>query len=158
MSEDSPPTDLRADLRFEALGPLQVLDDGGRVALRPAQRRVLAALLLTPDASVSVDTLIDRMWGDSPPDTARQAIHVHLSGLRQRIPDAILAGPDGYVVDLDRHDLDIPEFSDLATRAGRRLAQGRFRDAADAAARAGRLWRGEPFPELVDLDIGARDA
>ena len=139
-------------MRFEALGPLGVIADQGPVQLRPAHRRLLASLLLTHDAPVPTDTLIERMWGESAPATAHNTLHVHLSGLRRHVPGLIQAAGDGYALMVNGHGFDVREFSRLAERASRRLGEGRFREAGDAADRASKLWRGDPFPELVDVD------
>lgn len=138
-------------MRFEALGSLVVLRDGEPVSIRPAQRKLLAAFLVTPETPLSVDVLIDRMWGDDPPATASRALHVHLSGLRRGVPDAIIGQPGGYRIDLDRHELDVLDFVDVAVEATQHLADNRIRDAVDSASQAERLWRGDPFPELADV-------
>lgn len=139
-------------MRFEALGPLAVISDQGPVQLRPAHRRLLASLLLNHDVPVPTDTLIERMWGESAPATANNTLHVHLSTLRRHVPGLIQAAGDGYVLVANGHGLDVREFSGLAERASRRLGKGRFREAGDMANRASKLWRGDPFPELIDVD------
>ncbi len=74
-------------------------------------------------------------------------------------PDVIQLHRDGYLLHLEGHEFDVRQFSTLVARAGRRLAQGRFRDAGDISARAARLWRAEPYPELADVEVarGERD-
>ncbi len=146
-------------VRVEALGPLGVRSDGTLIRLRPAERRVLASFVVTPASSLPLEVLIDRVWGESPPRTASRALHVHLSALRRKAPGLVLSASDGYRLDLDRNELDVLEFAALAEAAPRYLAEGRFHDAADASARAGRLWRGDPFPELIDSETarGERD-
>ncbi|MGI8657424.1 MAG: BTAD domain-containing putative transcriptional regulator [Candidatus Limnocylindria bacterium] len=139
-------------MRFEALGPLVATRDGSPVALAPAQRRLLASMLLTPGVPSTIDSLIDRMWDEEPPRTAVQAMHVHLSSLRRNLPGIVQALNGWYAVDLEDHESDVREFSTLAADAAVHLAQGRFRDAAVAATRASRLWRGDPYPELADLE------
>ena len=59
-------------MRFGILGPLEVLDeDGATVALGgPTPRALLATLLLHRNQAVSVDRLIDGVWGESPPASA----------------------------------------------------------------------------------------
>src|SRR5215217_6408181 len=58
-------------LEFRMLGPLDVLDDGRTIGLGGArQRAVLAILLLHRGETVSVDRIVDLMWGERPPATA----------------------------------------------------------------------------------------
>ena len=87
-----------SDLRFRILGPLEVVVDSGPVELGGVkQRAVLAALLLHANRVVSTAELIDLVWGDSPPQNARAALHVYLSRLRR------LLAPAGSEVPLVTH-------------------------------------------------------
>ncbi len=55
----------RFDLKIRVLGPLEVLSDDRVVRLGgPKQRTVLALLAAAVGKSVSVDELIDGVWGD----------------------------------------------------------------------------------------------
>ena len=60
-------------MEFRQLGPLEVRgDDGAEVSLGGARpRALLALLLLHPNQAVSTDRLIDGIWGDAPPASAR---------------------------------------------------------------------------------------
>ena len=58
-------------MEYRILGPLEVLHEGRQIALGAAQpRAVLAVLLLHANEVVSVDRLVDELWGESPPPTA----------------------------------------------------------------------------------------
>ena len=58
-------------MEYRILGPLEALENGGRVGLGGAkQRAVLAVLLLHANEVVSRDRLIDELWGEDPPETA----------------------------------------------------------------------------------------
>jgi predicted ATPase/DNA-binding SARP family transcriptional activator len=124
----------------------------GQVELRPAQRRLVASLLLNPGGWVSTDALIDRMWGERPPGTARDTLHVHLSAVRRRIPDLIASGSDGYLLDLADQEFDVTEFSRIAVEAAADLERGRFREATELAEQGLALWRGVPYHELDEVD------
>ena len=52
------------------------------------QRVVLAMLALNANRAVPVDQLIDAVWEDSPPNTARAQIQICVSGLRRVLADA----------------------------------------------------------------------
>jgi DNA-binding SARP family transcriptional activator len=72
---------------FRLLGPLEVYDDEGRaVELGGRQQRlVLAMLLLHPNEVVSIDRLIDVVWGERTPTSAVKDIQVHVSRLRKAL-------------------------------------------------------------------------
>ena len=92
---------------YRILGPLHVVDGDRSIPLSGAkQRALLAMLLLEANHVVSTDRLIDRLWGDDPPETATTALQVYVSRLRtalepNRAPgDAgtiIVTQPPGYV-------------------------------------------------------------
>ena len=62
-------------VEFRVLGPLEVVDGGQPVDLpRRKHRALLAALLLHAGEPVSSDRLIEELWGERPPRTARDAL------------------------------------------------------------------------------------
>ncbi|UZK58026.1 helix-turn-helix domain-containing protein [Streptomyces drozdowiczii] len=85
-------------MRFRILGPLEVggaggpgPDSGGSRNLTPRAakiRVVLAALLVRANEIVSVDTLIDELWGEEPPRTATTTLQVYVSQLRKLLDEA----------------------------------------------------------------------
>src|SRR5437764_435193 len=65
-------------MEFGILGPLQVLDGGQAVALpRRMHRALLAVLLLRAGKVVSADRLIEELWGETPPRTAKDALEAY---------------------------------------------------------------------------------
>ena len=74
-------------MRYRILGPLEVLDDGGRpFPLGGRRERVLlATLLLEANRVVSSGRLIEAVWGGDPPETAANALQVHVSKLRKTL-------------------------------------------------------------------------
>jgi len=82
-----------ARAQFGLLGPLSVSSDGEPIALGGQKRRaLLAVLLLEANQVVSGDRLIDALWGEDPPETARNTIQVYISQLRKLLPDGALEG------------------------------------------------------------------
>lgn len=83
---------LASGLEFRVLGPLEAYDGERAIHLGGAkQRSVLAMLLLDAGEVVSVDRLIDELWGDSPPADAQTALQQHFSRLRKALePHAVL--------------------------------------------------------------------
>ena len=71
---------------FRILGPLEVSDETGAFLLGGLkQRAVLALLLLEPGRTVSVDRLIDALWGENPPRTATTSLQNFISQLRKTL-------------------------------------------------------------------------
>jgi DNA-binding SARP family transcriptional activator len=71
-------------MEFRILGPLEVRDGDGVVPIRrPKHRALLAALLLHAGEAVSVDQLLDDLWGEQPPPTAKGSLQNGVSALRK---------------------------------------------------------------------------
>jgi len=130
------------------LGPLEVRGGGSNVRLRPAQRRLLSVLLLDPESVLDTDALLDRMWGDDPPATARTALHVHLSALRRVVPGLIGTTATGYHLEPDGYRFDRSTFEALGTRAAAQAQSADWDAVLRTSARAMALWRGDPFDDL----------
>src|SRR5207237_9595692 len=70
-------------LEYRILGPLEVRCGTDVVPLASGnQRKVLLALALEPNRSVSGEQLIDALWGERPRARAKNALQVHVSALR----------------------------------------------------------------------------
>ena len=131
-------------LEFRILGPLEVRRDGERIAIpAPRQRALLGYLLLRANEPVPADELIDQLWGDDAPPTARASLHNHVHALR-RVVGATTLGlePSGYVLHVQRGQLDLERFERLAAEARQAEPHGACREAprrtgvlAGAAAR-----------------------
>src|SRR4051812_38786443 len=130
-------------LEFRILGPLEVLHDDRTIELGGArQRAVLAILLLHRGETVSVDRIVDLLWGGRPPPTAVKTVQVYVSHLRRALAeDVIVSSRGGYslVVDAERVD---------ALRFERLVEEGRAAGDAELLRSALALWRG---PALGDL-------
>src|SRR5215210_2607136 len=96
-------------MEYRVLGSLDVRDGGGSITLGGAkQRALLALLLLNANRAVSRDRLIDHLWGEEPPDTAVQSVHVYVSRLRKLLPPGTLVTqPSGYMLEVGPDDLDL---------------------------------------------------
>ncbi|HZD87722.1 MAG TPA: helix-turn-helix domain-containing protein, partial [Gaiellaceae bacterium] len=127
-------------MEFDVLGPLSVRSEEGALALgTPAQRSLLAVLLTSPNVPVSDDRLLDELWGDEPPPSARHLLHVYVSRLRRAIgepPDGprIIRQGDGYALRLEQTELDSERF-EAAVAEGLELRE-RDPDAAERALAA----------------------
>jgi len=75
-------------MEFRVLGPLEVVGEDGPVALGgPKQRAVLAHLILRANHVVPADLLIDELWGEDPPETARNTLQTYVYRLRKLLGD-----------------------------------------------------------------------
>jgi WD40 repeat protein/DNA-binding SARP family transcriptional activator len=139
-------------VQFRLLGPLEVSEGKRAIALGgPKQRAVLAHLLLHANEVVSTDALIDDIWGESPPEAARNSLQTYISLLRKALGDGgrIEARPPGYVIHLEDDELDALRFEHLVIDARGRLGadpSAALRALQDALA----LWRGSPLADLAD--------
>src|SRR5205085_3291589 len=71
-------------MEFRILGPLEVFENGLALDLGGAkQRAALAVLALHANRVVAGERLIEALWDDEPPETARKALQVHVSQLRK---------------------------------------------------------------------------
>ena len=87
-------------MRFLVLGPLEVVADGGdSLPIAGAKERtVLAFLLARGGRVVSVDDLIEELWGEHPPRTAEKTVGSYVSRLRRTLRPGQSAGPNGDVI------------------------------------------------------------
>jgi DNA-binding response OmpR family regulator len=69
---------------------------GRKLALGgPKQRAVLAHLILRANHVVPTDLLIDGLWGEEPPESARNTVQTYVYRLRKVLGDGRLEGRDG---------------------------------------------------------------
>ena len=68
---------------FRILGRFEALVDGRRLDLSSRRERaLLGVLLLNLGEVVSVDALIDSVWGERAPASARHLVHEYVSRIR----------------------------------------------------------------------------
>ncbi|HYH34055.1 MAG TPA: BTAD domain-containing putative transcriptional regulator [Nocardioides sp.] len=147
-------------MQFDILGPLQVLDAGRPLNLgRPKQRAVLAILLLDAGRVVSLDRLVDELWGRQAPPQALASVQAYVSHLRrllepQRTPGApatvLVNQAPGYRILVPDEHLDAARFQALAQRGHDLLEAGAAAAAAETLGEALRLWRGPVLADFAD--------
>src|SRR4051794_1392162 len=109
-----------ARVTFRILGRIEALVDSRRLDLSSRRERaLLGVLLLRVGEVVSVDTLIDSVWGEPAPASARHMVHEYVSRLRGTLGDAsvIATRVPGYAVERDACELDAARFAELLGRA-----------------------------------------
>ena len=136
-------------LQFGILGPLEVTRDGAVVDLGARkQRAVLAVLLLNANRVVPTERLIDELWGDAPPDTARSALQVYVAALRKALGSeggTLRTSAPGYVLDVELGALDLDRFVALRSEAHAAGDEGRR---SELLREALELWRDRPLADL----------
>ncbi|MGW1125807.1 AfsR/SARP family transcriptional regulator [Streptomyces sp. NPDC002526] len=139
------------------LGPLQVRGKDGPLRVPPGRQEViLAALLLEANRVVSTNYLVDLIWEDSPPETARTQVQICVSRLRKLLAGAdstvsISTRPPGYVLHVDTGDVDSLLFTGLVAMARRQRDEGESEKAVGLLKSAVALWQGD---SLTGLDSG----
>ena len=157
---------MPATPRFAVLGPLEVRSDGSPVELRaPKHRALLGALLLRPGRSISLDQLVDDVWGSAPPPSARHLVQVYVSDLRRILASAALderleTNAGAYRFRTEPGELDAERFGDLVAAGREALRAGDPAGARPPLREALSLWRGEALADApVENEAAAlRDA
>jgi DNA-binding SARP family transcriptional activator len=151
-----------AEMEFCLLGPLVVR--AGTVVVRVPrgkQRAVLAALLMAAGRVVSLDELIEMLWGPAPPVTARDALQNHVMRLRKGLGDEgsrVITQPPGYRIRLDPGELDVTRFQARLDAARAAVRDNCWEAAASAAKAALALCRGEPLADVDSETLMLREA
>src|SRR5689334_4947215 len=136
-------------VRFGILGPLELAtDDGTSVVWRGAKRRGLLALLLVHQGSpLSVDRIVDDLWGE-PVSGAANTVQTYLSRLRRVLEGqhdgTLVRRANGYALDVAADALDAARFERLLRDARNTEVAARVGMLRDAVA----CWRGEALDEF----------
>lgn len=134
------------------LGPVGLTIHGQAVDLGPPKRRaVLAALAVDSGQPVALSTLVDRVWDESPPTEARNALYAHLTRIRRLLakvtqadaPVRLVRHAGGYLLDIEPDRVDLLRFRRLAELALDKNLDGSARVALLRDALE--LWRGRPL-------------
>jgi len=129
-------------LEFRLLGPVEVWRGPERLAVSSRhQRSVLAALALRPGRVVSVSALVDAVWEEESPPSARRQVIKLVSRLRGALGDAITTRSSDYVLNAEPDQVDVGVF-DSSVAGARQLSVTDPAGAAAEVRKALRLWRG----------------
>lgn len=140
-------------LGFRVLGPVEVVANGKLLPITAARERiVLAMLMLEADRIVPLTRLIDAVWDEDPPSTARLQVQIVVSKLRRKLAahggrNFVITHPPGYQLQVPGNLLDLSRFTKLVTTAERDAS----RDAAVAVTcyrQALALWRGDAAADV----------
>src|SRR5580658_5720635 len=147
-------------VQFRLLGPLEAQDGERRVELgRPKQRVLLAVLLVHANHVVSLDRLIEELWGAEPPPQAAASLQTYVSNLRRtlepdrpaRAPSRVqVSQPPGYRLVVGAGGRDAARLAALAAEARRWLQAPRPAGAARALREGLAMWRGPALAGVAD--------
>ncbi len=143
-------------IELEVLGSLRVVVADDLVPINGDRKhRLIARLALTPGRDVTADGLINALWGDNAPRTAKQSVHVHISHIRDKLrpfgaEHLITTTAAGtYRLGIDRDCIDVSRFESLIDVGLLAFRSGNARHARDVLRDALELWD-EPYPSLAD--------
>ena len=152
---------------FRLLGPLEVWRAGHQLTVGGSKpRTLLAVLLLHADHVVSIDRLIEALWGEHPPANAANALQAHVSALRRALePDRGTSGTyellvtraPGYLLRLAGHELDVVRFERLLVDARAAMETDPARAAKRFRAALG-LWRGPALADFIYQPFASTEA
>ncbi len=154
-----------ADMDFCALGPLVVLRDAEAVDLGPPkQRALLALLLINANHPLSIERILDELWGDEGADK-ENALRVHVSRLRSVLDpersrgEASVLETQGraYQLTIDPNHFDVVRFEDLVAQ-GTALLSSDAGAAAESLAAALELWNGPAFDDFAYDDFARAES
>ncbi|MGH3566951.1 MAG: AfsR/SARP family transcriptional regulator [Pseudonocardia sp.] len=145
------------------MGPLEVTEGGSTLTPTAAKpRQVLALLAASAGSMVSTEQLIDELWPEGPPRSAKTTMQTYVYHLRQvlsRSKEAargrkILATcPAGYILTVPRENVDVFRFLQIMADGREALRRGDAFQASDLFRSALSLWRGSM---LADVSAGPR--
>lgn len=140
---------------YRILGSLEVWRDDQEVPLGGAkQRALLAILLIHANQVVSVDRLIEDLWGEEAPASAPNVIQTYVSRLRKAleqpgVPAVLESRKPGYVIHVRPEELDVSRHERLLERARDAMDKEDPASASSMYSEALNLWRGEPLSDFT---------
>ena len=144
-------------VEFRVLGPLDARGPAGSASLGGAKQQLLLALLvLHAGEPVSRTAIIDALWPERPPPSARQSVDSYLSRIRAALRAAgadgelISSGTGGIRLRVADGSTDCDDFAELALSARAALADGEPLTARESADQALALWRGEALAGIAE--------
>jgi DNA-binding SARP family transcriptional activator len=140
-------------VEIKLLGPVEVVGSDGRVmkVAGVKQRSVLAMLALPAGQTVPVERLLDAVWGQAPPSTARRQVLNCVSSIRRLLGPALTTDPSGYRLEPGHVDVDVTHFERGVTAAHCAADRGRRAEAVALLDAALSRWRGPALGGTIGL-------
>ncbi|MEZ0113089.1 DNA-binding SARP family transcriptional activator [Catenulispora sp. EB89] len=151
---------------IKVLGPLSI-QHGAAAATPVAQKpgTALALLLLNAMRVVPVPVLMDELWREAPPKSARAALQIYVLQLRKKLTWAtgltlaevsehvLQTVHNGYRFVVEQGQLDLQVYHRLQRTGIKAMDAGDYHSAARDFRHALNLWRG---PAVADVEPGTR--
>ncbi len=154
-----------AAVHVRVLGPLEVSLGGQAVDIGGIKARALVArLLIDRGLVVSVDRLVDSLWGEHDGQGAEIALRSTISRVRKRLrhagalEDIIVTRVPGYVLEVPAEVTDAHRFEQLVAEGRQLLGRRRPSDAVAVLEEAAGLWRGSAYSEVRDEPFARAEA
>jgi DNA-binding SARP family transcriptional activator len=140
-------------MRYEILGPLQVVDRDRVMSVgAPKVETLLALLLIHANQLVTIEQMLAECWTGTPPRRAVAGLHVYVSQLRKALREPagrggpILTRPPGYLLRVAPDQIDFVAFLRGCDAGRGRLRAGQPEQAVAYLSEALAHWRG-PVPD-----------
>ncbi|WP_051772239.1 AfsR/SARP family transcriptional regulator [Saccharothrix sp. NRRL B-16314] len=139
-------------MRLDVFGRVRLLgDDGREIGVARGKMTVLLLVLAASRGQiVTLNRLVQALWGDMPPRTSIASLHNYVSALRGVLAQASPGGQhrlrsasQGYQLDLEPHECDLVEFKQLAAEGQAAARQGDQETAVLLLRSALKLWPGD---------------
>lgn len=146
-------------MEFLVLGSLEIITDGGKTILLGVSKisQVLALLVARAGEVVSVDTLVEELWGDRPPKSALTTLQTYVYHARRMFAqnqlteperNVLLTRPPGYLLDASVDETDASQFQRLLRQGSESFQAERWEEASDQLRAALALFRGSAFASV----------
>ena len=159
------PASPRGPWRLRVLGPVEIDFAGERLEVQGVARALLALLTRSAGQVVSVESLVDGLWGSTPPAGAERAVASYVSRLRKALanagvnaPPVVLTRAPGYLLAVDPADVDLADFESRVAEGRRAAAVGQPALAEARLRQALALWRGEAYADVGEVAFAPIEA
>lgn len=125
----------------------------------PQQRTMLALLLLRANHPVSIEEIIDSLWGDDVPRSARAVVRTYVHRLRRVLGNddsgsLMRSSGVGYTLSIDASSVDVTRFWEALASADAANARGDAEQAVRHLRAALGLWSGQPLKGISSVRAG----
>jgi DNA-binding SARP family transcriptional activator len=147
-------------MEFKVLGPLEVISrERAQTPSAPKIRQLLALLVLRLNQVVSLDTVMEELWGTEPPRSAVTTAQTYIYQLRKIFvrelgsagSNMIETTAPGYLLRVNESQVDFRDFDRLIEQARLLLGAGQQERAARQLQSALGRWNG---PALSNVSCG----
>ena len=151
-------------MRYTVLGPVAVVIGDDRHTVRRAQTRgLLGLLLLNAGHPVSLDAVIEALWGGAPPSTARSQVQGSVYAIRRELKalgaaGTLTGGAFGYLLEVPPEQVDALSFARHVERARAAAETGDRREAVRLLRAGLALWHGDPLADAAGAFVEATRA